>query len=352
MRPRKPKNKGLPANLYATKRNGNTYYRYKHPQTKKEHGMGSDRKMAIDAARNLNDKYLYRDSVDLVAKVEGGGKPFSEWLPKYRLILDERDLSTETRRQTKWLINKLESEFGRLPVDKITTRLIAEFLDRHPPRMSNRYRSALLDIFNQLAAGGLVEVNPVNRTLPRRNKVKRKRIDIEQYRVIHSHAEPHIQRAMDLGLVTCQRRDDLTAMKFSDIQDGWLYVTQHKTKRRIRIKVEGEIADVIKQCRDNVLSPWILHHTRTWTTCKAGDALHKDRISKGFAKARDACGLFKDWPKEELPTFHEIRSLGARLLEERGVNSAAFLGHKDRKMTIMYTDDRGLGWLDAVLNGK
>lgn len=41
--------------------------------------------------------------------------------------------------------------------------------------------------------------------------------------------------AMDLALVTGQRREDIVNMKFSDVFDNRLYVTQIKTGMKIAI---------------------------------------------------------------------------------------------------------------------
>ncbi|ARJ67816.1 hypothetical protein WV31_20265 [Magnetospirillum sp. ME-1] len=47
------------------------------------------------------------------------------------------------------------------------------------------------------------------------------------------------------------------------------------------------------------------------------------------------------------PTFHEIRSLAARLYTEQGINAQALLGHKSADMTSIYRDVRGSEWIEV-----
>lgn len=58
--------------------------------------------------------------------------------------------------------------------------------------------------------------------------------------------------------------------------------------------------------------------------------------------------MFADIPEEQRPTFHEIRSLGARLYEAQGIDPQALLGHKDRRMTEVYTDERKVEWQEVT----
>ena len=45
------------------------------------------------------------------------------------------------------------------------------------------------------------------------------------------------------------------------------------------------------------------------------------------------------------PTFHEIRSLAARLWKAQGVDVRVLLGHKTEAMSMLYRDARGAEWV-------
>jgi integrase len=70
-------------------------------------------------------------------------------------------------------------------------------------------------------------------------------------------------------------------------------------------------------------------------------------MARGFAKARELSGI--TWEKEP-PSFHELRSLSARLYtEEKGTEFAQrLLGHKSLVMTAKYQDNRGSEWVKVA----
>jgi integrase len=121
--------------------------------------------------------------------------------------------------------------------------------------------------------------------------------------------------SMLLALVTGQRLDDIASMKFTDISDGWLHIKQHKSGSLLRLSLDLcmnvldiSINNVVSRCRDRVVSRYLIHHTKTSAKTKAGTALKKFTISKGFKSTRSQSGLAWDNP----PTFHGIRSLSGR----------------------------------------
>ncbi len=74
--------------------------------------------------------------------------------------------------------------------------------------------------------------------------------------------------------------------------------------------------------------------------------LSKKTLSEAFMKARRESDL--EWEGKP-PSFHEIRSLSARLhTEEKGKDYAQkLLGHKSATMTDKYRDARGSEWTEV-----
>jgi integrase len=148
-------------------------------------------------------------------------------------------------------------------------------------------------------------------------------------------------------------------MLFADVKDGFLFVEQEKTKQKLRIPVAARIdrfgmsiEDVIKRCRDTAISKSMIHHNKRLVIKKPGDPVDKDVITKYFKKARDAAEI--TWEKDRTaPTFHEIRSLAARLYADQygGDFAQAILGHKSASMTALYRDTRGAEWTEVKLAG-
>ncbi|EGS9152176.1 tyrosine-type recombinase/integrase, partial [Salmonella enterica] len=201
--------------------------------------------------------------------------------------------------------------------------------------------------FREAIVEGHITQNPVEPTRAPKIEVARDRLRLEVYRKIREAAEKlptWFPLAMDLALITGQRREDITHMQFSHIHDDRLYVTQIKTGMKIALPLSLNLSavglrlgTVIDRCRlvsrtDYLISPGVRKNS-------SEGSLHPDSLTKKFVAARRLAGInFSDNP----PTFHEIRSLAGRLYrDERGEDFAQkLLGHTSENTTKLYLDDR------------
>ncbi|EQA7129042.1 tyrosine-type recombinase/integrase, partial [Escherichia coli] len=96
------------------------------------------------------------------------------------------------------------------------------------------------------------------------------------------------------------------------------------------------LADTLQKCREASSSETII-------ASKHHDPLSPKTVSKYFTKARNASGLSFDGNP---PTFHELRSLSARLYRNQIGDKFAqrLLGHKSDLMAARYRDSRGREW--------
>ena len=227
---------------------------------------------------------------------------------------------------------------------------------------SNRYRSLLIVIFKYAVAKGLCKENPADKTLPQLEKKKRQRLELEEFLEIyhHSEAEQWFKNAMDLGLQTLQRREDLVNLKFSDIKDGYLYVIQRKTEKHgdaayLKIKITPPLQDIINRCRDYFLSPFILHrkpdkHSKQNYSAESKEhftQITPDYLTKTFSNIRDKLPRFKSMSIVKRPTFHEIHSLGIKQYENLGIDAQGLAGHKTRAMTDKYKIGHEPQWTEV-----
>ena len=84
---------------------------------------------------------------------------------------------------------------------------------------------------------------------------------MEGLKAIRDKSPRWLKNAIDLALITAQRRGDILDMKFEDVRDGYLYVVQNKTEKAsdagwLKIKVTDQLSEVITRCRDDILSPY------------------------------------------------------------------------------------------------
>ncbi|WP_261227664.1 tyrosine-type recombinase/integrase [Serratia entomophila] len=343
----------LPKNL-TFRRKGKSFF-WRNPVTKKEISLGQIARrdaiaQAIEANHYIEQNY---SPVLLLEKIKGSHEyTLNSWLERYDVLFKRRDLAENTYKVRAGQLAIIRERLGSMVLSKITTRHVAEFLEfwvvQDKKTMAATMRSVLSDIFREAIVEGHIENNPVTPTRAAKVVVKRERLELAQYLPIHEAASAlptWFSLAMDLALVTGQRREDLTQIRFDHIVNGRLQVNQGKTGMMLSLPLDLELkavglqlGAVIDRCRrasttDFLLSAGIRKNS-------PDGSLHPDGLTKKFVAARKASRLdFEENP----PTFHEIRSLSGRLYEkEKGKDFAQkLLGHKSEKMTGKYLDSRG-----------
>ena len=153
---------------------------------------------------------------DLVGSVlSASSESFATFLDTYeRDVLPPRELAKGTLGLYAVHFRRFRKQFEGKAVDQITIRMIAEMLDAITPRSANQSRALLIDIFNHAAAKGLCPDNPAVSTINRIEKKQRKRHTVEGLKAIREKSPAWLQNAIDLALITAQRRTDILDMRF------------------------------------------------------------------------------------------------------------------------------------------
>lgn len=347
-RPRKPGFKDLPTHL---RWDGRTY-RFRTPDGV-EHGMGTDKAKAINAANTLNARFY--PAADLVDQVLGSADSIPALVKRYDAeFLSCQDYAAKTLEDKRGLMKRVAAEWANVRGCDLDLATVSTFINSHPPRMARVFKSNLSIFFRYcVGIGAMYEDLTRDVLLNKAHKVKRERLTLEAYKAIRAKAPAWFQNAMDVALHSLQREEDLTRLKFDDVRDGYLEVIQQKTGAAVRIKIEGGLDKAIRASRDNVLSPFIIHYQpqRITQARKAMDhhtQLTGDQLSREFKAARVACKLFDDWEPGTAPSFHEIRALGAQLYQDAGIDPQWLLGHRDAETTKIYLDKRRIEWIEAI----
>jgi len=345
--------RSLPPNLY--ERDG--YYSYRNPLDGREYGLGRDRHEAIEQAIEVNFSLAGKlNRPRLIDRVNATAEEtLTAWLDVFEKKLETRDRRPATVKQHKSLLTAIRRAMGGMILARIETRDAAQFLGTYASagkrRMAQALRSMLLDVFNGAIAEGWIKHNPITVTDLPAPKVQRARLTLEAFQAIYAAAgklDAWVQNSMALALVSAQRREEVAGARFSDLRDGAWWCEQAKEGTRLviplslRLEAVGwSLEEVIKRCRDNVVSHYLIHHSKPRTKSKPGEQVWIDTITKGFKRARELSGL--TWAADKTPpTFHEIRSLAERLYAaQSNVNTQELLGHRDPRSTATYHDARG-----------
>lgn len=360
-------------NLYCKldKRTGKVYWQYKHPISGRFHSLGTDEAEAKQVASEANTIIAEQRTRQILginerlARMKGNRADItvSGWLDKYKSVQEERLKHNELRpnsfRQKEKPIRLFREHCGMQYLKDISALDISEITDAVKAeghnRMAQIVRMVLIDVFKEAQHAGHVPpgYNPAQATKQPRNKITRQRLSLEEWKTIYEfaeHQQPYLKCGMLLAIVTGQRIGDICNMKFSDIWDDMLHIVQEKTGTRLAIPLslrnevlDISLRDVVSRCRDAVVSKYLVHFRHTTSQANRGDQVSTKTLTSTFKKARDKSCLA--WDEGSAPTFHEQRSLSERLYREQGLDTQKLLGHKSKKMTDKYNDDRGKDWL-------
>ncbi|CNL04391.1 tyrosine-type recombinase/integrase [Yersinia aldovae] len=351
-RPRNHANRGLPPNLYVR---NNGYYCYRDPRTGKEYGVGSDKRDAINQAVDANMQLMASDTVKLVDRISGETEmTLHSWLVRYEEIVNARGLKKSTLVNYKSWMGIFKASFNDTSLSSVTTKDIAEFLNEHVSQgkaaSAKLMRGALLDLFREAMSEGHIIANPVEATRSPKVEIKRSRLTLESYRKIRQSADslpPWAGLSMDLALVTGQRLGDICKLRWEDVHDDKVWIIQKKTQAKLSIPLLISIdvvslKSVINKCRSQ------FGNTEFVLSTNRGGFVAERTMTEGFMNARILSGLQWDGTP---PSFHEIRSLSARLYTDAKGSEFAqhLLGHKSAQMTAKYQDSRGSEWDDIAI---
>jgi len=262
-------------------RSGKIYY-YFGTAGEKEIPLGSDYLTAVQK---------WADITKANVKI---GATFIDVIDRYeREVLPT--LAKTTQATQKYDIRHLKEFFSKprpAPLDAIKPTHIARLLDwkKSQPQTANRLKRLFSSMFNRARGWGYTErPNPV--TGIRGLAVGKREVYVTDavFRAIWEQASPPIRDAMDLAYLTGQRPADTRNMTDEDIADGTIPTRQGKTGAMVRVRIEGELAELMKriQARKDGYKLW----TSYLLVSERGRPMSKQMVRDGFDAAREAAAL-------------------------------------------------------------
>jgi integrase len=363
MTPRRRIHKGLEPNVYLSVTKGTNYYRYRHPITGKFHGIGSNKALANKRARLLNTRLIPEEEtvIDHILGISGVGVP--HLVARFREErVPEMKLKLSTERSLMYRLARIEKDMSNKVVDTINTEDCATWLDDNfvkDPYV--KHRNTLIALFRFAINKGYRADNPAESTYASRQDTgkDRTRLTLAQFKDIEAIAPPWMQLAMRLSLITLLGRAEVVNLRYVDIRDDCLYVIRQKIDKhdhaRLRIAITPDIAEILQESRrSGIASPYVIH--RRPTRIKPNketdhwSQIHPNVFSTVFRKLREQAPSIACLPKEQRPTFHEVRALGSWLYEKAGYDRdyvQRLMAHSDGAMTEYYQTEHEEKWVDV-----
>lgn len=350
MTPR-PRKYDLPPNLTYDKATGR--FRYRSPLDGRRTYFGRDKVEAVRKAEQANA---------LVDKLQVGqiGNHVEAIVDRYiRDRLPQMPWSDGTRNHHLYKLRRFKRDFSGRDIRSIKRQELTEWLNTNRTgHMYMQHRHVLVSLWEWAISEGILNYNEAAATLTRSlsrklesNRKVRTRLELEQFWQIHDTAPHWLQRAMRLSLVTLQARAEIVSMRLSDARDGYLYIIRKKVASEsdmafIRIAWNDTLERIWTEAKQTgLICPFVIHRKPiNHRPRKAQNKEHHfsvtpDHVSKAFAKVRDP--FYQHLEPAQRPSFHEIRSLGARLYRRQGYSTdyvQALMTHTDPKTTTVYLE--------------
>lgn len=268
-------------------------------------------------------------------------KPAPEDTTKMKYIFDryERDIipakATRTQRDNLAELGYLRKVFESAPIDCVSPQHIAQYRDKRgasAPTRANRELALLSHVWNMAREWGFTaKENPCRGVRKLIEKPRSFYADDGVWNAVYACAEPSLRDAMDLAYLTGQRPADIRSMRFSNIVNDALEVSQGKTGKKLRILLTDEqgktaLGLLIDRIKSRVIiGQWIISDNGK----KMTESMLRGRFEKARAKAVD------DHPEiaSKIKQF-QFRDARPKAASETDLDHASkLLGHSDKQIT-------------------
>lgn len=257
-------------------------------------------------------------------------------------------LAASTQKVHRSDIKNLLTFFGDppAPLDQIRPLHIRQFLDwmRKKPTTANRCKRLFSTVWNHARGWGWTDLeNPCAGIHGLPEGKREVYITDVVYQAVYQSAGQPIRDAMDLAYLTGQRPGDVLKMTERDIQDGTLPVRQGKTGARVRIKVQGQLEQVILRIKARKSLHKVWH--AALLVGEHGKPLTVATLRNGFQAARAAAAQDHPDMADGIRAFW-FRDLRAKAADDKAddageTEAQKLLGHTDGRTTAKHYLRRG-----------
>lgn len=237
-----------------------------------------------------------------------------------------------TQREYRRYAGALRPVFGDVHLADMRPTHIAQYLDRHPKKVTaNREIAMLSSVLAQAMRWGWVDKNPC-KGIRRNTEVKRRRrATPEELAALMAHADPQMRCVIEMALATALRKGDLLRLRLADLTPEGLNVKTSKTGTWLLFEWTLELKDLVDRTRAlrRHIGSLYLFASRTGQPYTPSGF---DSIWQRLMKRAGVEGLH----------FHDLRAEALTRAKAAGGRdyAQALAGHKSGNTTEIYLRDR------------
>jgi integrase len=159
-------------------------------------------------------------------------------------------LAPRSQKDYRRHITILRETFGERIANDLVPRDFAAFMN---VKRGKIHRNRTVAVLSAAFTHGVrklywMKVNVLRDVSRHRSQPRDRYVTDAEYEGFKALASPIIQRAMELALLLGQRQGDLLTMKWSQVQDMHILVTQSKTGKRLAIAITPAVEEVLDKC--------------------------------------------------------------------------------------------------------
>lgn len=227
--------------------------------------------------------------------------------------------------------NRRLSEISYLDLETFRNRRKATPTKAGKPRTDasvNRDMAILGHLLSKAVEWGMLEVSPLKkekRLMFKENNHRLRFLSEAEIEALLKVCCTHLKAIVEVALLTGMRRGELLGLKWEQIQNGFIYLTETKSGKARQIPINDRLAAVFREIRlsNQLKSPYVFCDSQ-------GRRFYE--VKRSFTSACRRAGI-EDF------RFHDLRHTFASRLVMRGASLKAvqeLLGHADLKMTMRY----------------
>lgn len=291
-------------------------------------------------------------SARLIDRLQQKGKTVGGWLDEWAKDLMHAENTMRSYRST---IKAIKEQIGDHSLARLSVKdcdeAVTAIAKARGDRTAQVARSVMSTAFRKAITKGLLSANPVDVVEAPTVDVVRQRFTWETFSKVWEvlrGAPVWLRNATALALLTGQRREDIAELQFGDVVGDCLRVVPIKNRGMVKLEIPIDlrmdkfglsIKEQIAICRrTGVVSKFMVHQTQPYGNSPPGRKIWRDTVTRRFTDyVVAALG-----EGENLPTFHELRSLSKRTyMEQGGIDTKALLGHTTEETAALYGNARG-----------